>query len=150
MLENGLHQLPVTDAQGAVLGVVTSSDLIATSLRAPFQLRSEILRAADRDALDAAAARIPAAAISLYEARVPARVVRNQLFELRQHYVLLHLALDEMVGGDLGAHIDDVVGADTELDELPFGHHRGPASRPARRARASSPCVCRRRAAAPV
>ncbi len=75
MLENGLRQLPVTNAQGAVLGVVTSSDLIATSLRAPFQLRSEILRATDGDALDAAAARIPAAAISLYEARLPARVV---------------------------------------------------------------------------
>jgi CBS domain-containing protein len=75
MLENGLDQLPVTDARGAVLGVVTSSDLIATSVRAPFQLRSEILRAADRDALVAAAGRIPAAAISLYEARVPAHIV---------------------------------------------------------------------------
>ena len=80
MLEHGLDQLPVTDARGAVLGVVTTSDLIATSVRAPFQdLRSELLRAADQEALVVAAARIPAAAISLYEARVPAHVVSGVL-----------------------------------------------------------------------
>src|SRR5262249_38274187 len=43
MVENGLNHLPVMDARGSVLGVVTSADLIATSMRQPFQLRSQIL-----------------------------------------------------------------------------------------------------------
>src|SRR5881628_1344120 len=75
MLENDLDRLPVIDTRGSLLGVVTSSDLIAASLRAPFHLRSAILEAADRDAVVAAAGRIGAAVVSLYEARVPARVV---------------------------------------------------------------------------
>jgi CBS domain-containing protein len=75
MLESGLNQLPVTDARGSVVGVVTTADLIAASVRTPFQLRAEILHAADEAALVRASAHIPDAVIALYEARVPARVV---------------------------------------------------------------------------
>jgi len=75
MLESGLGKLPVTDARGAVIGVVTSADLMSASVRTPFQLRSSVIQAADEAALVRAAARIPDAVIALFEARVPAHVV---------------------------------------------------------------------------
>jgi CBS domain-containing protein len=75
MVEYGLGHLPVIDARGAVIGVITISDLIAASVRTPFQLRSAIAQAEDEVALAAAASRLPEAVIALYEARLPARVV---------------------------------------------------------------------------
>ena len=79
MLEHGIDQLPVSGADGVMLGIVSSSDLIATSLRAPFQLRTDILCAPDRDAAIAAAGRIPAAALSLHDARMPAHVISGAI-----------------------------------------------------------------------
>jgi hypothetical protein len=44
------------------------------------------------------------------------------------------LALDEMVGGDLGTQLDQIIGAHAELCELPLGldisHGESPARRP--------------------
>ena len=75
MLERGLGQLPVIDARGSVQGVASSTDLIAASVRTPFQVRAAILEARDEAELVRAARRLPDVAIALYEARVPAHVV---------------------------------------------------------------------------
>lgn len=98
MLEHGIDQLPVAGADGAMVGIVSSSDLIATSLRAPFQLRTEILCAADRDAVIAAAGRIPSAALSLYEARTPAHVISGAITSAHDALTrrLIELAEDEL------------------------------------------------------
>jgi CBS domain-containing protein len=75
MLDHGLHHLPVLDARGSVVGVISDSDLVAAGARTPFELRSAIMKAADEQALRDAAARLPDALIALYEARVPAQVL---------------------------------------------------------------------------
>jgi CBS domain-containing protein len=75
MLDRGLSRMPVVDAGGAVLGVVSSTDVVSSSVRTPFALREAILEAADQAELVQAARRLPDAAMGLYEARVPAHVV---------------------------------------------------------------------------
>src|SRR5262249_34520381 len=47
MLDHGLHHLPVLDARGAVVGVISDTDLVAAGARTPFELRSTIMRAGD-------------------------------------------------------------------------------------------------------
>src|SRR4029079_14685173 len=42
------------------------------------------------------------------------------------------LPLDEMVGGELGAHLDQIVGAHAELDQLPLRLDIGHGEMPAR------------------
>jgi hypothetical protein len=45
------------------------------------------------------------------------------------------LALDEMVGGDLGTHLDQIVGGHAELCEFPLGLDIGNGESPTRCAR---------------
>jgi CBS domain-containing protein len=47
MLERGIHHLPVTDAKGHVVGMVTDTDLLGLARQSPFAIRSTIERAAD-------------------------------------------------------------------------------------------------------
>jgi CBS domain-containing protein len=69
MLERGIHHLPVERA-GRILGMVTDSDLLGLERRAPFRLRSDIERAADRHTAIAAGRLLPAAVMDLVDARM--------------------------------------------------------------------------------
>ncbi len=99
MLERGLGQLPVVDTRGSILGLVSSADLIAASVRTPFQVRAAILEAKGEADLVRAAGRLPDVAIALYEARVPAHVVSRVLTSA--HDALTRRLL-EIAEADLG------------------------------------------------
>ena len=51
MLEHGIHHVPVTDGSGAVVGVVSDTDLLGLERTDAFAVRSAIERAPDRQAL---------------------------------------------------------------------------------------------------
>ncbi|SDC93292.1 putative nucleotidyltransferase substrate binding domain-containing protein [Rhodococcus tukisamuensis] len=70
MLELGVRHMPVRSASGALLGVLEDVDLLAAATRSGFLLRGEVARAADPDALVAAAARVPDLVLGLWRARV--------------------------------------------------------------------------------
>ncbi len=70
MLERGIHHLPVTDANGRVVGMVTDTDLLGLARQSPFAIRSTIERAADTASAVSAARELPTAVASLVEAGV--------------------------------------------------------------------------------
>ena len=70
MLERGMHHVPVTDAAGAVLGVVTEVDLMALELKAPFSLKADIERGTTPNEVVAQGKRLPDAVGTLVEANV--------------------------------------------------------------------------------
>jgi CBS domain-containing protein len=70
MLERGIHHLPVTDAKGNVVGMVTDTDLLGLARQSPFAIRSKIERAGDTASAVSAARELPTAAASLVDASV--------------------------------------------------------------------------------
>jgi CBS domain-containing protein len=75
MLDHGIRHLPVVSARNEVLGVVTDLDLLALDSRTPFVLRRAISDAARADELSAAAARVDATVVDLYQGGLaPAQV----------------------------------------------------------------------------
>src|SRR5262245_54598918 len=67
MLEGAFHHFPVVDTAGAVVGVVTDTDLMGIGRNTPFALKSAISRAPDRDGVATAVADLPAVIASLAE-----------------------------------------------------------------------------------
>jgi CBS domain-containing protein len=59
MLEGGFHHMPVVDAAGRLLGVVTDTDLIGLERRSPFALKSAVARATTLEQVAAAGRRVP-------------------------------------------------------------------------------------------
>jgi CBS domain-containing protein len=72
MLDAGVHHLPVVDASGAPLGVLTATDLMYLESRTPFALRRSIAHAATVDGVIAAARHLPQTIVALIRAGVPA------------------------------------------------------------------------------
>jgi CBS domain-containing protein len=70
MLEKGIHHLPVTDAGGRVVGMVTDTDLLGLARQSPFALRNTIERAADTASAVSAAKGLPTTVASLVDATV--------------------------------------------------------------------------------
>jgi len=70
MLDRSVRHLPVLSAGGRVLGVIDDVDLLAAERRTPFRLHAAIARAADAEAVVAAAADLWPTVVGLYEARV--------------------------------------------------------------------------------
>jgi CBS domain-containing protein len=70
MLEAGIHHLPVIDAGGTLLGVVTHSALLNLEGPSPFTLRQEIARAEDVAALAKATSALPQVVVTLLDAGV--------------------------------------------------------------------------------
>src|SRR5262249_57825853 len=62
--------LPVTDAVGRVIGMVTDTDLLGLARESPFAIRSTIERAADRAEAVSAARELPTAVAALVDANV--------------------------------------------------------------------------------
>jgi CBS domain-containing protein len=70
MLDGGFHHLPVVDAPGALVGVVTDTDLMGLARQSPFALKSAIERSPSEDEAVAAARRLPEVASELVAANV--------------------------------------------------------------------------------
>jgi CBS domain-containing protein len=72
MLDGGIHHLPVVDASGTPLGVITATDLMYLEGRTPFALRRSIAHAASVDEVIAAARHLPQTMLALVRAGVAA------------------------------------------------------------------------------
>ena len=72
MLDAGIHHLPVVDARGTPLGVVTATDLMYLESRTPFALRRSIAHAGSVDEVAAAARHLPQTIVALIKAGVQA------------------------------------------------------------------------------
>jgi CBS domain-containing protein len=70
MFAEGVHQFPVTDPEGRILGVVTDTDLTGIGRHTPFALRSAILGAKDPDQVIATARELPQLMLELVAAGV--------------------------------------------------------------------------------
>jgi CBS domain-containing protein len=98
MFAEGMHHLPITDAQGRILGVLTDTDLMGVGRHTLFALRSSILGATDSDQAVAKARELPHDVVALVEAGAdPIGIGRNialVLDSLTER--LLHLGIDEL------------------------------------------------------
>ncbi len=72
MLDAGIHHLPIVDAGGTPVGVVTATDLMYLESRTPFALRRSIAHAATVEAVVEAASHLPQMVVSLIRAGVAA------------------------------------------------------------------------------
>lgn len=72
MLYAGVQHLAVTDARGAVMGLVSAGDLMELSYRSPFALRAAILSASSETALDVAIKELPELFVTLVQAGLKA------------------------------------------------------------------------------
>lgn len=68
MLEGGFHHLPVEGTSGAIVGVVTDTDLMGLGRHTPFALKSAVERARDRDEAVRAARELPLVVAALVDA----------------------------------------------------------------------------------
>ena len=72
MLDAGIHHVPVVDARGSPIGLVTATDLMYLESRTPFALRRSIAHARTTDDVIAAAGHLPQTAVALIRAGVAA------------------------------------------------------------------------------
>jgi CBS domain-containing protein len=72
MLYAGVQHLAVTDARGAVVGLVSAGDLMGLAYWSPFALRAAIFNASDEAALDAATKELPSLFAALFQAGLKA------------------------------------------------------------------------------
>ena len=70
MLDLGIHHLPVVDARGTPLGIVTATDLMYLESRTPFAVRRAISKAETPDEVVAAAGHLPQTIVALTRAGV--------------------------------------------------------------------------------
>ena len=72
MLDAGIHHVPVVDARGNPLGLVTATDLMYLESRTPFALRRSIAHARTTDDVVTAASHLPQTVVALFRAGVAA------------------------------------------------------------------------------
>ena len=72
MMAAGVNHLPVVDAGGSVVGILSASSLMTLDARSPFALRRTILAARSADGVVAAAADVPKLFVDLVDAHVDA------------------------------------------------------------------------------
>jgi CBS domain-containing protein len=72
MMEAGLSHLPVMDAQGQILGVVSADSLMTLDALSPFGLRASLASARDEEELVEAAMRLPDLFVTMLDAHVDA------------------------------------------------------------------------------
>jgi CBS domain-containing protein len=72
MLDRGVRHVPVLDATGGLVGVLTDADVVAATTRSSFGLRAAIARATSVQELVTAAAQLGPTVIALHDARVAA------------------------------------------------------------------------------
>lgn len=79
MLAAGVEHLPVVDAGGRVVGVISAGNLMALDEVSPFALQRQISRAHDEDELAAAAALLPRVFLALLDSHLDALTVTRVL-----------------------------------------------------------------------
>ena len=98
MLESGVDHLVVEDRRGAVLGIVSATDLMGFETSSPFALRHAALRAHDEDELVRVAGGLRRLFLGLLAAGLPSidigRVLSLQLDSLRMR--LIDFALEQL------------------------------------------------------
>ena len=72
MMQAGVNHLPVVDAMGRVLGVISSGSLMNLDALSPFALRWTLSTARDEDALVAAASQVPPLFVALLDGNLGA------------------------------------------------------------------------------
>jgi CBS domain-containing protein len=77
MLERGIHHVPLADGAGAIVGIVTDTDLMALERRSAFQLRYRIERAPDAGTAADLARGLPEMVADLVDAGVDALEVAH-------------------------------------------------------------------------
>ncbi|HEX5937782.1 MAG TPA: DUF294 nucleotidyltransferase-like domain-containing protein [Actinomycetota bacterium] len=98
MLERGFHHLPVAEADGRIVGVVSDTELIGLERTAPFGLLRALDRAATADAVTAAMAGLPRVVSSVVESGVDpvdvGHVIASAIDGATRR--LIHLAITEL------------------------------------------------------
>ena len=98
MMAAGVNHLPVLNADGEVVGVLSASSLMTLESRSPFALRREIMAARSEDELVGAAADIPKLFVDLMTAHMDAPSVTRVLTVLHDSLTarFLELTIDRM------------------------------------------------------
>jgi CBS domain-containing protein len=96
MMASGVNHMPVLDACGRVLGILSASNLMTLDSRSPFALRRSIFAAASADELVAAARDVPHLVVDLLDAHLDAPALARILTLLVDAMTLrlLELALE--------------------------------------------------------
>jgi CBS domain-containing protein len=79
MLEHGVTHLPVVSATGALVGVISDTDLLSVERRTPFRLRSAIAQASSVEEAQQAAARLPDMVLALSDAKVSPAIISETM-----------------------------------------------------------------------
>ena len=93
MVRHGVHHLVVTDGAGRPQGVLRAVDLASAEVRDPLAVRAAVASAPDVPALADAVRHLPAAAVELHDAGVPALRIAALLAEVVEAVVLRTMAL---------------------------------------------------------
>ena len=96
MMATGVNHLPVLDAEGDVVGILSASNLMTLDARSPFALRRSLQTAATQDDLVEAAADVPHLFVDLLDAHLDAPALMRVLTVLSDAMTarLLELAID--------------------------------------------------------
>ncbi len=96
MMATGVNHLPVLDAEGAVVGILSASNLMTLDARSPFALRRSLQTAATQEDLVEAAADVPHLFVDLLEAHLDAPALMRVLTVLDDAMTarLLELAIE--------------------------------------------------------
>ena len=96
MMSSGVNHVPVLDAEGTVIGILSASNLMTLDARSPFALRRAIQAAANEDDLVAAAGDVPHLFVDLLDAHLDASALTRVLTVLSDSMTsrLLELAFD--------------------------------------------------------
>ena len=79
MMASGVNHLPVLDAEGEVVGILSASNLMTLDSRSPFALRRSLQTSATQEDLVQAAADVPHLFVDLLEAHLDAPAVMRVL-----------------------------------------------------------------------
>ena len=93
MVRHGVHHLVVTDPGGRPQGVLRAVDLASAEVRDPLAVRAAVAAAQDVPALADAVRHLPAAAVELHDAGVPALRIASLLAAVAEAVVLRTVAL---------------------------------------------------------
>jgi CBS domain-containing protein len=96
MMQQGVSHMPVVDAEGRVLGVVSAGSLMNLDALSPFALRRSMAAARDEDAVAEAAARVPALFVNLLDAGLDGPAVTRVITVLSD--VMTSRLLDLSIG----------------------------------------------------
>ena len=72
MMASGVNHLPVLDAEGAVIGILSASNLMTLDARSPFALRRSLQTAGSQDDMARHAADVPHLFVDLLDAHLDA------------------------------------------------------------------------------